>query len=265
MITVGNYQYSNQDAKNTFRNLGDLWREVAAGRDPVVVRADGEELATYLTNALGAEFSSEPLQTRLADLGMKAMAAFGTPGWEPRVVDRHVGHVMRGLSRAMGALRAAGELPDTQVGRVLQLSTSMGGVPKTPREVVDITYSGVRGDVQGSRQHHGRPWQALCIWSREVIDAFAAEGHNLAPGHAGENITVEGLRWEDVRPGVRLRMGNVLAEVWAFAVPCHHQAQWFADADFSRLHHDNGPVSRVYALVLETGRVTVGDAIVLEP
>jgi MOSC domain-containing protein YiiM len=31
------------------------------------------------------------------------------------------------------------------------------------------------------------------------------------------------------------------------------------------MHHDRGPVSRVYASVLEPGRITVGDAATLEP
>jgi MOSC domain-containing protein YiiM len=31
------------------------------------------------------------------------------------------------------------------------------------------------------------------------------------------------------------------------------------------MHHDRGPVSRVYATVLEPGTVRVGDAAILEP
>ena len=121
------------------------------------------------------------------------------------------------------------------------------------------------GDRQGTRVHHGRPWQALCLWSTEVIDALAAHGHPIASGRAGENITVSGLPWHDVRPGVRVQLGEVLCEVSAYALPCAQNAGWFLDGDFSQMHHERGPVSRLYATVLKPGAVRVGDDAVLEP
>ena len=68
-----------------------------------------------------------------------------------------------------------------------------------------------------------------------------------------------------MRPGVRLRLGSVLCQVMAFAVPCKQNARWFSDRRFQRIHHSNGPISRVYALVLEPGSIAVGDDAVLEP
>ncbi len=43
------------------------------------------------------------------------------------------------------------------------------------------------------------------------------------------------------------------------------RARWFSDRDFTRIHHSRGPISRVYATVLEPGTVTTGDRVVLEP
>ena len=51
----------------------------------------------------------------------------------------------------------------------------------------------------------------------------------------------------------------------SYAVPCRHLAQWFTDGRFDRIHHRNGPLSRVYATVLEPGEVATGDDAVLEP
>jgi MOSC domain-containing protein YiiM len=150
-------------------------------------------------------------------------------------------------------------------GRVVQLSASGGGVPKSPVGRVAVGFGGVVGDRQASRVHHGRPWQALCLWSAEVIDALAADGHPIAPGAAGENVTISGVPWADVRPGVHMRIGTVLCQVMAFAVPCKQNARWFSDRDFHRIHHSNGPISRVYALVREPGAVAVGDAVLLGP
>lgn len=146
---------------------------------------------------------------------------------------------------------------------MVQLNRSDGGVPKTPVATVTVDWGGVVGDRQRNREHHGRPWQALCLWSAEVVDAFAAEGHPIGYGSAGENVTLRGLDWAQVRPGGRLRMGEVLCELSAWAVPCRHNARWFHDRRFERIHHDRGPVSRVYATVLEPGTIRAGDSALL--
>lgn len=166
---------------------------------------------------------------------------------------------------AMADLRAAGAYGPTAEGAVVGLFRSGGGVPKAAAERVEVTWQGVVGDRQDDRANHGRPWQALCLWSGEVIDAFAAAGHPLAPGLAGENITVRGLPWHRVVPGARLQVGEVLAEVSAYAVPCRKNAGWFLDGRFDAMHHRHGPVSRVYATVVAPGTIAVGDPAILEP
>ena len=92
-----------------------------------------------------------------------------------------------------------------------------------------------------------------------MIDAFAADGHPIGYGNAGENITISGLDWSTMGAGVRLRIGDVLAETSFFALPCSSNAPWFLDGDFRLMHHDRGPVSRIYAWVLEPGAIAVGD------
>jgi MOSC domain-containing protein YiiM len=169
------------------------------------------------------------------------------------------------LFAASEALRVDGQLPERQLGTVTQLSSSKGGVPKLAVESVDVGFRGVVGDVQRVRVHHGRPWQALCLFADEVIDEFRAEGHPIERGSVGENITVAGLDWADVRPGVRIRVGTVVALVQAFAEPCRHNAKFFLAGDVHRMNIRRGPVSRVYATVLEPGRIATGDVIELEP
>ena len=125
---------------------------------------------------------------------------------------------------------------------------------------------GVDGDAQAERRHHGRPWQALCLWSAEVIDDLRGEGHPVHPGATGENITVSGIDWTTIRPGVRLQFGDVLAEISAFAEPCTKNARWFAERNFQRMAHALHPGwSRAYAWVLEPGQVAAGDSVVVEP
>jgi len=148
---------------------------------------------------------------------------------------------------------------------VVAINVSGGGVPKLPVPTAHIDWAGVDGDVQADRKHHGRPYQALCLWSGEVLDELAADGHDHAPGRAGANITAVGLDWAAMRPGTRLRIGAALAEVSFPTTPCHKQAHWFTDGDYKRIDHDRHPrLTRWYAWVREPGDVTTGDAVTVE-
>ncbi|CAN5221394.1 MOSC domain-containing protein [soil metagenome] len=165
----------------------------------------------------------------------------------------------------MDAVRATGAFGPSEVGTATALFRGRGGVPKEPVGSVEVDHAGVVGDRQANRSHHGSPWQALCLWSTEAVDALRTDGHPIAPGLAGENVSLTGLPWDRVRPGVRLRVGDVLAEVSAYAVPCAKNAGWFVDGRFDVMHHRHGPVSRVYATVVEPGSIIVGSPALLEP
>lgn len=166
---------------------------------------------------------------------------------------------------AMAALRSAGAFGPTAEGTIAGLFTSRGGVPKLPQPSIEIGFGGVAGDEQNDRGNHGRPWQAVCLWSTEVIDAFRAAGHPLGPGLAGENVTTTGIAWDRIVPGVRLQVGSALLEISAYAIPCRKNAAWFTDGHFGLMHHRHGFVSRAYATVLRPGTVAMGDPVVFEP
>src|SRR5437764_13304631 len=97
------------------------------------------------------------------------------------------------------------------MGKIVGLQRSRGGVPKLPVSggVVGVGPAGMEGDRQRDRRFHGGPDRALCLYSREHLDLLAAEGHAVAPGILGENVTIAGLAWDAVRPGARLRLGSV--------------------------------------------------------
>ncbi len=152
-------------------------------------------------------------------------------------------------------------------GRIHQISISAGGVPKRPVPQAEIGLRGVVGDQQADRRHHGHPEQALCVWSLEVIEALRDEGHPIEPGFAGENITVAGLDWDLVVPGVTLLLGEtVVAPVTFAATPCAKNAAWFLERDFRRMSHELHPGwSRMYAAVSAGGLVRVGDPVGVVP
>ena len=151
-------------------------------------------------------------------------------------------------------------------GSVVQLNASGGGVPKQPVAGAEIGWAGLAADRQADHKHHGRPFQAVSLWSAEVIEDLAGQGHPIAPGYAGENVTVSGLAWADIRPGRMLELGSCLVETSFPAVPCRKQSQWFSDGDFSRISHDENPGwARWYAWVRRPGTVATGDAVVVGP
>jgi MOSC domain-containing protein YiiM len=145
--------------------------------------------------------------------------------------------------------------------RIVQLSISSGGVPKQAVESVRVTPLGLEGDAHRDREHHGGPERAVCLFAMEAIRALQAEGHPLVPGALGENVTVEGLDWSAVQPGVRLRLGSeVLLEVTRYTTPCFNIRPAFVDGDYSRVSQKRHPGrSRVYARVVETGTLRRGD------
>jgi MOSC domain-containing protein YiiM len=103
----------------------------------------------------------------------------------------------------------------------------------------------------------------LCLWSTEALDALAAEGHPIEAGCAGDNITVEGIPRAAMRPGARLMIGEAEAFVSSYTIPCAKNSQWFSSGDFMRMHHERGDESRLYAMITATGRVSVGDDVVV--
>jgi MOSC domain-containing protein YiiM len=169
-----------------------------------------------------------------------------------------VGRVLSSLG--LGAIFAARDRP----GRVTQINTSQGGVPKSPVDQVDIEWDGLAGDRQADEKHHGRPFQAVCLWSADALADLIAAGHHVFAGSVGENLTVEGLDWSSLRSGARLRVGSSLLELSFPAVPCGKQAQWFTDRDFSRLAYEKNPRwARWYAWVREPGSVATRDEVLI--
>lgn len=149
-------------------------------------------------------------------------------------------------------------------GRVASLNRSGGGVPKLPVPEAPVTARGVAGDRQRNLKHHGGPDRALCLYALERIAALRREGHPILPGAAGENVTVEGLDWSRVTPGVRLRLGEVVAEVTAYTTPCRTIRHAFADRNSNRIAQERHPGwSRVYARVVRDGVLRIGDPVEL--
>jgi MOSC domain-containing protein YiiM len=148
-------------------------------------------------------------------------------------------------------------------GRIFQLNLSNGGVPKLAVREAGLTPEGLEGDRQRNLRYHGGPERALCLFSLERILELQAEGHPIFPGSVGENVTVVGFDWARLGPGARLALGDeALVEISSYAAPCKTITVSFGEGNFKRISQKLRPGhSRLYARVLRTGRLAVGQRI----
>jgi MOSC domain-containing protein YiiM len=146
--------------------------------------------------------------------------------------------------------------------RIDQISVSPGGVPKTAIPTAWVTTEGLEGDSHRYR-HHGGPERAVCLYSIEAMEWLRTEGHSIAPGSIGENVTVKGLDWSAVVPGRRVLLGErVLLEVTRYTTPCQTIRGVFKGGDIARVSHKAHPGwSRVYARVLVEGLIRRDDPV----
>lgn len=153
-------------------------------------------------------------------------------------------------------------------GRVHQINISPGGVPKLPVRRATVAAIGIVGDGHYDTKRHGGPDAAVCLFSLEVIQSLRAQGHPIGVGTTGENVTVQGLDWAAVVPGVRLVFdGGVELEVTKYTSPCATIRDSFRGLEFRRIKQELHPgESRVYARVIREGELRAGEgASVMEP
>jgi MOSC domain-containing protein YiiM len=136
-------------------------------------------------------------------------------------------------------------------------------VPKAAAARATVTATGLVGDRQNDLDHHGGGDRAVCLYSLELIQALQREGHPIFPGSTGENLTIAGLDWPSLAPGVRLRVGaKVELEIVKPTTPCAKIAPSFLAGDFDRISaKSNSGWSRFYARVITPGDIAIGSEV----
>jgi MOSC domain-containing protein YiiM len=152
------------------------------------------------------------------------------------------------------------------IGRIASINISAGGVPKRRVSDAKVSRLGLERDAQDDTKHHGGSERAVCLYSLERIHSLQAEGHPIDAGTAGENVTLEGIDWDLIVPGARLRLGaEVLLEIASFTNPCKTIKASFIDGEFIRIAQKLHPGwSRVYARVLSEGSIRFGDPVEMD-
>jgi MOSC domain-containing protein YiiM len=118
------------------------------------------------------------------------------------------------------------------------------------------------GDQQSDLSVHGGRAKAVYAYPHEHYAFWRGQlpGVDLQPGHFGENLTVEGLREDDVHVGDRLRVGTAELVVTQPRLPCFKLGIRFGRADMVRRFHESGRSGFYFSVHVE-GDLAAGDAI----
>ena len=139
-----------------------------------------------------------------------------------------------------------------------------GGVPKFSVEKAFIGKFNVKGDKQKDTIHHGGLDRAVCLYSIDLIKELNKEGHPIYIGSTGENITIEGLDWETLKTGLKIKLGEVEIQLTGPTAPCKTIAKSFKKKQFLRISEKIHPGwSRWYGKVLKEGVVNCNDKVCL--
>lgn len=103
---------------------------------------------------------------------------------------------------------------------IIQVNTSVGGLPKRAISGGFITPLGLEGDAHAHPAIHGGPRKAILLIASETVDELAARGYSVFYGALGENLTTRGFRIRDLRIGDQIRAGGALLEITQPRGPC---------------------------------------------
>ena len=214
---------------------------------------DLERTLAHTDDLIGCVVAGAPDEAALASLPLDIA--------DDPVVAAHA--VMHRLDE-LAAIRRSTDPFEAMIGSVTSLQASSGGVPKTAIPHAAVGPGGIEGDGQNSRRHHGRPWQALCLYSADLLEELASEGHPIGPGATGENVTIAGVDWSRMRGGLTIDVGEVRLRTSSPAAPCHKIGDCFVERHWNRIDHVEQPGwSRWYASVLSGGTIRPGDPVTI--
>jgi MOSC domain-containing protein YiiM len=113
---------------------------------------------------------------------------------------------------------------------------------------------GIKGDAHGGNWH-----RQISLLAQESIDKMIAMGGDgLQPGNFAENVTTEGIVLFELPVGTKVKIGETLTEVTQIGKKCHHGCEIAKKVGDCVM-----PREGIFVKVLEGGKVSVGDEIVV--
>jgi MOSC domain-containing protein YiiM len=126
---------------------------------------------------------------------------------------------------------------------------------------VALGAGGLEFDAQADLTVHGGPDRAAYLYSSDDLAWWAERlGGPLPPGMLGENLTVTGLRDDDVLIGDLIRVGEAVVQPTGPREPCFKLGIRMGDRRFPARFREANRCG-FYVRVIEEGAVAAGDPI----
>lgn len=165
-----------------------------------------------------------------------------------------------------GPRGATARVESVNVGRSSGLLAAgqlvMTGIFKDPvAGRVRVRGMNLDGDEQADLAVHGGSDQAVYAYRVDDLEHWAGvQGHPIAPGSMGENLTISGLDPTEAVIGERWSLGSAVLEVTGPRVPCYKLGIRMGDPGFvKRFAKARRPGA--YLRVVVPGELGAGDAI----
>ncbi|PFR87964.1 MOSC domain-containing protein [Bacillus cereus] len=132
---------------------------------------------------------------------------------------------------------------------------------KQVKEPVYLSFVKFNGDGQADLVHHGGVDKAVCVYTGDHYPYWEKElNQDLVYGAFGENITVSGMREEDVCIGDMFELGQAIVQVTQPRQPCFKLAKKYNIPKLSLYFQETG-YTGFYFRVLKEGWVSSVDTL----
>ena len=157
-------------------------------------------------------------------------------------------------------------------GKVVQISTKSKvpgetGLPKHPVDNAEVTEMGVGNDYNNYRMEEkdGTKDRAVLLYTRDMVDQLNQEGWPVRNGDLGENLMIEGISYDRLEIGSRLKIGDIEVEVAEICNPCSNlrALDYVGKEKITEFIQTMKGRRGWYARVLKEGTVTSGDEVEL--
>ncbi|HDR4867365.1 TPA: MOSC domain-containing protein [Bacillus cereus] len=132
---------------------------------------------------------------------------------------------------------------------------------KQVKEPVYLSFVKFNGDGQADLVHHGGVDKAVCVYTGDHYPYWEKElNQDLVYGAFGENITVSGMREEDVCIGDTFELGQAIVQVTQPRQPCFKLAKKYNIPKLPLYFQETG-YTGFYFRVLKEGWVSAVDTL----
>ena len=142
------------------------------------------------------------------------------------------------------------------------------GLPKLSVKSVEIHIDGVGDDYNYYRQSdkQGTPNRAVLLMTMDKINELQLEGWPIQPGDLGENLTIDGLKYDQIKIGQKFKINQLEIEIEEICNPCRNLRflNYVGDRVDEFIKTMKGRRGW-YARVVKEGTVKINDEILLTP